>query len=367
MFAAATTFRKAWPSFSLYRPHPPRAVLAQWLEEARALTRRCFSLLEAPQLEVPCLPIVNPPRWELGHVAWFQELWVHRRGDFDEPSLLAGADRRYDSSRVAHDARWQLDLPDMEATWAYVDAVHARTLELLGGPLDDEAAYFVQLAIFHHDMHNEAFCYMWRTLGYPEVLCAPRPRIEAAQGDVEIPATTVVLGSPKDGGFVFDNEKWAHAVELEAFSISRRAVTNGEYLKFVEAGGPAPRHWKPGAALDPRQPVMHVSWHDAQAYCRWAGRRLPSEAEWELASKSKMLEESWVWEWTESRFAPYPGFSPDPYVDYSQPWFADDHRVLRGGSFATPQRLRRPAFRNFYQPHRADVFCGFRTCARREP
>ena len=92
MFAATTTFRKAWPSFSLYRPHPPRAVLAQWLEEARALTRRCFSLLEAPQLEVPCLPIVNPPRWELGHVAWFQELWVHRRGDFDEPSLLTGAD-----------------------------------------------------------------------------------------------------------------------------------------------------------------------------------------------------------------------------------------------------------------------------------
>jgi EgtB-related family protein len=365
--ALAPTLPRTWPSFSLYRPHPPRAVLAQWLEEARALTQRCFSLIEAPQLEVPCLPIVNPPRWELGHVAWFQELWVHRRGDFDETSLLAGADRRYDSSRVAHDARWQLDLPDMEATWAYVDAVHARTLELLGGPLDDEAAYFVQLAIFHHDMHNEAFCYMWRTLGYPEVLCAPQPRIQAAQGDVEIPATTFVLGSPKDGGFVFDNEKWAHAVELEAFSISRRAVTNGEYLKFVEAGGPAPRHWKPGAALDPRQPVMHVSWHDAQAYCRWAGRRLPSEAEWELASKSKMLEESWVWEWTESRFAPYPGFSPDPYVDYSQPWFADDHRVLRGGSFATPQRLRRPAFRNFYQPHRADVFCGFRTCARREP
>jgi iron(II)-dependent oxidoreductase len=215
-------------------------------------------------------------------------------------------------------------------------------------------------------MHNEAFCYMWRTLGYPEVLSAPQPESQAVQGDVEIPATTFVLGSPRDGGFVFDNEKWAHAVELETFSIARRAVSNGEYLKFVEAGGPAPRHWKPGAALDPRQPVLHVSWHDAQAYCRWAGRRLPSEAEWEFASTSKMLEESLVWEWTESRFAPYPGFSPDPYVDYSQPWFADDHRVLRGGSFATPQRLRRTAFRNFYQPHRADVFCGFRTCARRE-
>ena len=368
MFAAATTFRKAWPSFSLYRPHPPRAVLAQWLEEARALTRRCFSLLEAQQLEVPCLPIVNPPRWELGHVAWFQELWVHRRGQVgemrEEPSLLAGADRLYDSSRVAHDTRWQLDLPDLQATWAYLDAVHARTLELLGGPLDDEAMYFVQLAIFHHDMHNEAFCYTWRTLGYPEVLSLPRPGSQAADEDIEIPAGRFLLGSPKGSGFVFDNEKWAHEVALPAYAIARRAVTNGEYLKFVEAGGPAPRHWRPGAGLDPEQPVMHVSWHDAQAYCRWAGRRLPTEAEWERAFA--FLEPSLVWEWTESRFVPYPGFSADPYVDYSQPWFADEHRVLRGGSFATPQRLRRPAFRNFYQPHRADVFCGFRTCARRE-
>ena len=368
MFAAATTIRKAWPSFAQYRPRPPRATLAQWLEEARALTRRAFGLIEAPRLEVPCLPIVNPPRWELGHLAWFQEFWVHRRGDFDEPSLLAGADRLYDSSRVAHDSRWQLDLPDMEATWRYLDAVHRRTLELIArGPMHDEAAYFVQLAIFHHDMHNEAFCYMWNTLGYP----APLGRVETTRGqennhDLEISAGRFTLGSRKESGFVFDNEKWAHEVELPAFAIAARAVTNGEYLKFVQDGGPAPRYWNEGAALDPEQPVMHVSWHDAQAYCRWAGRRLPTEAEWELACKSKMLEESFVWEWTESRFAPYPGFSADPYRDYSEPWFADDHRVLRGGSFATPQRLKRPAFRNFYQPHRADVFCGFRTCARRE-
>jgi len=364
--AAAPTLRKAWPSFALYRPHPPRAALARWLEEARALTRRCFSLLEAPQLEVPCLPIVNPPRWELGHLAWFQELWVHRRGDFDEPSLLAGADRLYDSSRVAHDSRWRLELPDLEATWRYLDAVHARTLELVArGPMDDEAAYFVQLAVFHHDMHNEAFCTMWHTLGYPEVLSAPEVNRGFVHEDLEIPAGKFLLGSPKESGFVFDNEKWAHEAELEAFAIAPQAVTNGEYLKFVEDGGPAPRHWRQGAALDAAQPVMHVSWHDAQAFCRWAGRRLPTEAEWERASAA--LEKSFVWEWTESRFAPYPGFSPDPYQDYSQPWFAEDHRVLRGGSFATPQRLRRPAFRNFYPPQRSDVFCGFRTCARRAP
>ena len=360
--AAAPALRKAWPDFSLYRPHPPRATLAQWLEEARALTRRCFSLLAPAQLEVPCLPIVNPPRWELGHVAWFQEFWVHRRGDFDTPSLLAGADRLYDSSRVAHGSRWHLDLPDMEATWRYLDTVHARTLELLRGPLDDEASYLVQLAIFHHDMHNEAFCYMWRTLGYPDVLSQPVFSGDDT-ADIQIPGGRFVLGSPKGSGFVFDNEKWAHEVELEPFAIASRAVTNGEYARFVADGGPAPRHWRPD--LDPSQPVMHVSWHGAQAYCEWADRRLPTEAELERAFP--VLKNSGLWEWTETRFAPYPGFSPDPYADYSQPWFADDHRVLRGGSFATPARLKRPAFRNFYQPHRSDVFCGFRTCARRDP
>jgi iron(II)-dependent oxidoreductase len=362
MFVAEKTLRKAWPDFAQYRPHPPRATLAQWLEEARALTRRCFSLISPAQLEVPLLPIVNPPRWELGHVAWFQEFWVHRGGDFGRPTLLAGADGLYDSSNVPHDSRWQLDLPDMDATWRYLDAVHARTLERLAQPLDDRAAYFVQLAIFHHDMHNEAFCYMWRTLGYPEVIATPTSR-KNPLGDFSVPGGRYVLGSPKGSGFVFDNEKWAHEVELAPYAIARRAVSNGEYARFVADGGPAPRHWR--GDLDPAQPVTHVSWHDAQAYCQWAGRRLPSEAEWERAASA--IEPSQVWEWTESRFAPYPGFSPDPYADYSQPWFADDHRVLRGGSFATPARLKRPAFRNFYPPQRSDVFCGFRTCARSQP
>lgn len=365
MFAAATTFRKAWPSFALYRPHSPRATLAKWLEEARALTHRAFSLVAPAALEVPCLPIVNPPRWELGHLAWFHEFWIHRRGDFGAPSLLPRSDRLYDSSNVPHDSRWHLELPDLDATWAYLDAVHARTLDLLSrGPLDDEAAYFVQLCIFHHDMHNEAFCYMWRTLGYPEVVALPVRNFSAGK-DVCIPAEKMMLGATKGSGFVFDNEKWAHEVMLEEYAIAQRAVTNGEYARFVADGGPAPRHWR--ADLAPELPVMHVSWHEAQAYCRWAGRRLPSEAEWECAAKKDALVHSGVWEWTESRFAPYPGFSPDPYADYSQPWFADDHRVLRGGSFATPERLKRPAFRNFYQPHRSDVFCGFRTCARRDP
>jgi len=161
------------------------------------------------------------------------------------------------------------------------------------------------------------------------------------------------------------------AQRKQPFRIARRCVTNGEYAGFVKAGGRAPRHWK-GAQLrrfdrwipiPPDEPVMHVSWHDAQAYCAWAGRRLPTEAEWEsaaLAGLEGML--GTVWQWTSSTFLPYPGYVRDPYKEYSEPWFGT-HKVLRGGSFATPPGEARVRFRNFYTPDRADIFCGFRTCA----
>ena len=178
--------------------------------------------------------------------------------------------------------------------------------------------------------------------------------------------------------FVFDNEKWAHVVRVAPFAISRRAVTNGEYRDFIEATGhAAPRYWRKVGGdwqvrrydrwlpLPAEDPVVHVSWHEAGDFCAWARRRLPSEAEWQAAANAGVLEAraSGVWEWTSSRFLPFDGFAPDPYKEYSAPWFVENHRVLRGGSFASTPRLGRAAFRNFFKPERADVFCGFRTCA----
>ncbi len=386
-----------WPDFSLYRPHPPAASLRDALGEAQQLTRVLTQSFGNASPAVPLLRIVNPPLWELGHIAWFQEFWLHRGGDFAVPSMLPHADRWYDSARVAHDTRWSLDLPDWPATRAYFEAVYARTLTLLErDPLGDARAYFAQLALFHQDMHNEAFCYMWQTLAYPMPVAWAEPPAPV-DGDIEIPAGTLALGAKPGSGFVFDNEKWAHAVELPAFAIARRAVSNAEYRDFVDDGGYArrefwgkdgwaarerlalaqPRYWRRDAdgwsarrfdrwlPLEAQAPVMHVSWYEAEAYCAWAGRRLPSEAEWECAARScaDRFDHGRVWEWTSSRFGPYPGFSADPYKEYSAPWFAEEHRVLRGGSFATPPRLLRTSWRNFYQPERADIFCGFRSCA----
>ncbi len=422
-----SSHRAGWPDFSVYGSPPPAATLAAWLRETHARTGALFSAIDAARLAVPQSRIVNPPQWEIGHVGWFQEFWVQRRGSQDAPSMLRGADRLYDSAQVPHGTRWSLDLPDIDATRRYCDSVMERSLEALDrAPLTHELAYFTQLSIFHQDMHNEAFCYMWHTLGYPvpDFLAVPAaPGAPAA--DIEIPARSFMLGAMPGSGFVFDNEKWRHEITLPAYAIAANAVTNAEFLAFVEDAGyrrgdlwsaagwqmvqelalEAPRYWQCDAgawkvrrfdrviALDPLEPVMHVSFHEAEAYCRWTGRRLPTEAEWECAAASGPDEprkrrypwgdnteppveaaarrSAWgahrmsgnLWEWTSSRFAPYPDFIADPYREYSAPWFVDDHRVLRGGSFVTPLRLLRNTWRNFYPPHRADVFCGFRTCA----
>jgi ergothioneine biosynthesis protein EgtB len=261
-------------------------------------------------------------------------------------------------------------------------------------------------------MHGEALLYTMQTLG----VTPPAPLELPAQVPVQAPVHAAVRegepdaivfgggsflrGGEQAGGFVFDNERQAAPCDVAPFAIDASLVSNGAYLEFVRNGGyqrakywseagrawlmgqerSAPRYWRREGdewyslrfgrrvALDPAEPVRHVSLHEAEAYCSWAGRRLPSEEEWEYAATAALTPRqpgyAWgaLWEWTASAFLPYPGFEADRYREYSKPWFGS-RQVLRGASFATPARLRSPHFRNFYTPERDDIFAGFRTCA----
>lgn len=423
------------------------------VNDARSTTLAFLEGLDGEQLMGPMLDIVNPLLWEIGHVAWFQEHFILKRLDGRRP-IDARADALYDSMRVPHDRRWELPLPTLAGTLRYMEQVRSAVLARLDGPTASETdSYFYQLATFHEDMHAEAFAYTRQTLGLPRP--AFRPRRQSAgvgegpwPGDAAIPGGNFMLGARPGSSFVFDNEKWAHEQVVEPFTIARAPITNLEFAAFVEAdgyrdrtfwgdegwhwlqaaGATGPAYWagEPGAwrirhfdriaPLPPHQPVMFVNWHEANAYCAFAGRRLPTELEWEVAATGEAdaartalaqtkrsmpwaivegqaneirtgnLDASFggpvdvaafpdgdsafgcrqmlgnVWEWTSSDFLPYPGFSPDPYEDYSQPWFGT-RKVLRGGGWMTRSRMVTPVYRNFFTPDRRDIFAGFRTCA----
>ena len=390
------------------------AALAQALRESRARTWLLVDDLTDAQWQVPELPGVNPIAWELGHLAWFAEFWVLRGPhavDADGGTVAqraprhAGPDARFDSSRIAHAARWRMAMPSRAELVDMLGAQLEACIAALPAGDADEALYFHRLALFHEDMHGEAFTWLRAALGLPAPLSFDRPRLnplpEEAERLTRVSGGNVQIGSPCAGpGFAFDNEQPGHTVTLADYEIDTAPLTTGAFLRFVEAGGyDAPAHW-PGAAgvwraasglrhpqrwrIDPSAgspstwqtcwfghwqplavaaPLIHVNAFEAEAYCRWAGRRLPSAAEWEHAAPQLHWGAS-VWEWTADAFQPYPGFAPGPYREYSAPWFGD-HRELRGGSFATSPRLLDARYRNFFEPHRSDVFAGFRTAALR--
>jgi gamma-glutamyl hercynylcysteine S-oxide synthase len=402
-----------------------RELLSLALMDARNHTLQLFGqyqhALEKVSFAVPLLPTLNPPLWELGHVGWFQEWWTSRNlqralGTRCDPaqarlaSIEPSADRWWDSGHVPHDSRWALDLPDVARCRAYLLDTLEATLELLEKAAgDDDALYFYRLCLFHEDMHGEAFAYGAQTLGLAldkPLLAAFTPPPMALREPLLIPATLWPMGSATGAGsgFAFDNEKAPHAVSVPEFEIDAQPVTWAQYVEFVGDGGYDRQDlWQPdgwqwlqaaasgegrrgpryveqigvssGAVIQTRfgqamrmlgnQPAMHMTWWEADAWCRWAGRRLPAEVEWEVAAQTASRRGfRWgdVWEWTGTTFRPYPGFAPDPYQDYSQPWFGT-RKVLRGASFATRSRLKHPKYRNFYLPERDDVFCGFRSCS----
>jgi len=342
--------------------------LVEKLRAARERTRRVVDDLAGEREFGPQLAIVNPPRWEVGHVGWFQEFWCLRGGSEERASILPNADALYNSATVAHATRWTLPLPSFSDTIAYREEVLDRVIRRVEE--GDGDPYFVELAVRHELMHAEAFHYTRQTLGYPAPAVDGQKKSLSEKGDIEYPGGVFRLGAKPGEGFAFDNEKWSHPVVLKPWLMARRPVTYGEFRQFVEAGGSKPLYWKDGMVrrfdrwvpIPDDEPVRHVSWHEANAYCAFAGRRLPTEAEWECAALAGLENIGHVWEWTSSAFLPYPGFLRDPYKEYSEPWFAT-HKVLRGGSFATPPGVSHERFRNFYTPDRADIFAGLRTCA----
>jgi len=214
-------------------------VLAEWVKDARARTLALVADLDLAQLMGPRLAIVNPLLWEIGHVGWFQDHWV----------FGGGRDELYDSSAIPHDVRWDLPLPERAATVRYLEDTRDRVLERLERGLSDDERYFVRLSVFHEDMHCEAFTYTRQTLGYPppELPVSAPPSGGALAGDVEVAGGTLDLGArPGAEPFVFDNEKWAHAVDVAPFAIARAAVSEGEFARFVDDCGYRRRElWSP--------------------------------------------------------------------------------------------------------------------------
>lgn len=399
---------------------PDRERLCAALVDSRSRTLRTFAsyerALRGTGLQIPYSAEVNPPLWELGHVGWFQEYWIGRnperlRGVAANPevarsaSALSDADGLYDSSRIEHTSRWRLPLPDAGGTRAYLGRTLEQTLRVLARPEGKEQGllYFAWLTLMHEDMHHEAAVYMANALQIPVEIEPPTASQEAVADEakeLEFKATRFQLGAD-NGDFAFDNELMPRWVDVERFRIDRAPVDNRAFAAFIADGGYekadhwsaegwawrergnacCPRMWQPHGsgwqqrwfghwtALEEAAPVTNLTWHEAQAWCRWAGRRLPTEPEWEVAALTKPqppatapIHFGQVWEWTASAFEPYPGFAPHPYRDYSSPWFGS-RRVLRGGSFAAHPRLCHPRYRNFFPPERNDIFAGFRSCA----
>lgn len=422
------------------RPWQTASSVISALTDSRKRTLELVSDLSDEQLRVPLLPIINPIIWEMGHVGWFQERWALRHARKEAP-LSERGDSLWDSAAVAHDSRWELPLPTRSETLNFMARVLDRVVDRLESRFNEEDRYFCWLAVMHEDMHGEALTYTRQTLGFAPPVGSKRAAVDGPppKGDAEFPGGAFMLGARTGESLVFDNEKWEHGRELQPFAMARSAVTQGEFAEFVDDGGYSRPEfwtaegweWRTGSqAIHPVYWVrdgqrwltrwfnetvplaadvtlIHVNWYEADAYCKWAGRRLPTEAEWELAAGgTDKRRYPWsndqadvsagcranldfavtgcapagafescdtpegvrqmignAWEWTSDDFGPYPGFVRDPYKEYSEPWFGPPHKVLRGGCWATRSRLIRNTWRNFYQKHRRDVFAGFRTCA----
>jgi gamma-glutamyl hercynylcysteine S-oxide synthase len=384
------------------------------LGEARRHTLKLIEPLTDEQLNRVYDPILSPLIWDLGHIANFEELWLVQRIGGRDP-LRGDLGELYDAIEQPRKIRGELPILRAEEVRPYMEQVRERTLEVLGdvdlGPDDPILAdgFVYEMLLAHEYQHNETMLQLLQMVeSYEPVEFDEAPHKERASTGpemVRVDGGEHEIGAP-ESGFAYDNERPRHGVELESFWIDRTPITNGDYLRFMEeTGAEPPMYWERDGEggwlrtamgvpwpLDPDEPVIHVSWHEADAFARWAGKRLPTEPEWEAAARGatrdranldefsfgcapagayadaasdcgavQMLGD--VWEWTSSDFTAYPGFKAFPYPEYSEVFFGDEHKVLRGGAWATRREVIRPSFRNWDLPIRRQIFSGFR-CAR---
>lgn len=441
--AAKEAFQAAKPA--------DRDAIAARLAEVRRRTLLLVGVLDWPTLRRQHLAILSPMVWDLGHIANFEEQWLGQRLA-GRPPVVDGLQRMFDPVANPRPTREKLPLPTGDELLGYLQRVRDETLAVLasgadgGDPRLVAGGFVYEMVAEHEEQHQETLLQCMQVLADPPYR-PPRRRVlpagrAAARDMVEIPGGPCVLGWQR-AGFAYDNELPPHEVDVAAFAIDRFPVSHGDFLAFVEDGGyqrrelwhpegwrfreeeglEAPRHWRrdtlggwhvrfmdeEAAVADAADRVLvNVCWYEADAYARWAGKRLPSEAEWEKAAlwdpaagrarpwpwgeeppdttRANLDQLSFApaevgaypqgasaygveqlvgdcWEWTSSDFLPWPGFSAYPYDEYSKIFFGSDYKVLRGASWATRPAVARGTFRNWDYPIRRQVFAGFR-CAR---
>ena len=384
------------------------------MEEARGRTLQLLAPLSDSELNTVYSPILSPLAWDMGHIANFEELWLVQTVGGREP-LHGELGRLYDAIENPRATRNELPILRGDDLRSYLEDVRERALDVLDG-VDLEAddpllagGFVYELLIAHEHQHTETMLQLIQMVdGYEpvEVVEPPAPDPAASDGPdmVLVEGGAVELGAGPDG-FAYDNERPRHTVEVDAFLIDCTPVTNRAYAEFVsDTGTEPPMYWEADGdwwvrtamgrrePVDPDEVVIHVSWHEADAFARWAGKRLPTEQEWEAAARGAdadranldqlafgpsrvgayadapsdcgalhMLGD--VWEWTSSDFLSYPGFEAFPYPEYSEVFFGDTYKVLRGGAWAARRNVVRTTFRNWDLPQRRQIFAGLR-CAK---
>ena len=418
------------------------------LETAQARTLALTGCLDDAELTAQHSPLMSPLVWDLAHIGNQEEIWLVREAG-GRPALRPDLDPIYDAFQHPRAERPALPLLAPDPARSFVAEVRELALDVLatapvsGSALYDGGFVFGMLAQ-HEQQHDETMLATHQLRQGAPVLHAPAPPAPAdatapagLPAEVLVPAGPFTMGTSTDP-WALDNERPAHTVDLPAYWLDSAPVTNAAYTEFIDDGGYAqPRWWstdgwkhrqhadleaplfwhRDGGSwlrrrfgrtepVPPHEPVLHVSWYEADAYARWSGRRLPTEAEWEKAARhdpstGRSLRHPWgeedpgprhanlgqrhlqpagagsypdgaapcgarqllgdVWEWTATDFTGYPAFTAFPYREYSEVFFGGDYKVLRGGSFGTDPVACRSTFRNWDYPIRRQIFAGFRT------